>query len=308
MDLTPITDFFSNIKEKITNPFFGTLILVTISRNWDLIYSLFNFDTDTTLHYKLRYISTYLAEKNFLIEILINIGFTALIVVAGYFIVVLFRTLSIWIEFTVMPNLTKLAVSKKVVLKEEYDALKVDRDDYAERYEEQRLNVRNYSKDNDVLISRDQEQSKRIIELIEERDSLEKKNDAEKVARTEEFTSKLNILTNKIEEQRLQHIEEIQDAIENCKREKEPLHELIKDMRTTIGTMETEFSNEKLRLSEDWKIQRQMLLDDCEFENSELKNRNEILLKELEHFDFITEENSRLKFQLEECRQNKKIN
>lgn len=41
--------FVDNIKQKTTNPFFGTLILVWLVRNWELIYTLFNFDKDWLL-------------------------------------------------------------------------------------------------------------------------------------------------------------------------------------------------------------------------------------------------------------------
>lgn len=44
-----INSFFSNIKDKLTNPFFGTLIIVLIFQHWELWFAVFNFDEDCTL-------------------------------------------------------------------------------------------------------------------------------------------------------------------------------------------------------------------------------------------------------------------
>lgn len=175
MDLSPITDLFTNIKEKISNPFFGTLIIVSIARNWDLIYSLFNFSNKSSRIYKIQYIRNYLADKNIFQEAGINILWTIGIVIVGYFFVVVFRTLSIWIEFNLMLDLTKVAASDKIVFKEEYTALKEDRDEYAERYEDQRKRVREYSKINDELTRKEQSKNEEIVQHLEIIESLKAK-------------------------------------------------------------------------------------------------------------------------------------
>lgn len=165
MDLSPITDFFTNIKEKITNPFFGTLILVSLARNWDLFYSLFNFSNNSSRLYKIQYIRNYIVDKNIFLEALINILWASIIVIVGYFFVIVFRTFSIWIEFKAMPYLTGKVVSTEIVRKEEYMLIKEERDKYAERYEEQHKNVREYSKENDELRDKDYEKSRKIETL-----------------------------------------------------------------------------------------------------------------------------------------------
>ena len=57
MDIT--SSFFDNIKDKTTNPFFGTLIFVWLVRNWDLVYTVFNFDSDCNLEDKKEFIRKY---------------------------------------------------------------------------------------------------------------------------------------------------------------------------------------------------------------------------------------------------------
>lgn len=151
MNFTPVTDFFTNIKDKISHPFFGTLIFVWIIRNWILVFSFFNFDPKTTLTQKVEYIKNYISTQNILKEISINIAYSLIIIVIGYILIILTRSISTAVEFRIMPFLTQRIISEKVVFKEDFDKIKVERDDYAERYEEQRKQVRTLSKQYDEI-------------------------------------------------------------------------------------------------------------------------------------------------------------
>lgn len=151
IDLSPVNDFFSNIKDKLTNPFFGTLILVWLTRNWELVYSIFNFDNNLKLKDKVDYIEKYFATKSFWLELCSNVGLAISFMTIGYILIVLTRVLSMWIEFNLMPNLTKRTVSKNVVLKEQYDQVTEERDDYFKRYEGERNNVRKLSDNYDNI-------------------------------------------------------------------------------------------------------------------------------------------------------------
>lgn len=165
MDLSPITDFFTNIKEKVTNPFFGTLIIVSIARNWDLVYSLFNFSDKSSRIYKIQYIRNYLVEKNIFYEATINVLWASGIVLVGYFFVVTFRSLSTAVEFNLWPYLTKKLINKKTKLKSDYDELESDRDKFAEIAETQRQRVQILTKDHTSLSQAYQTQVKLNSEL-----------------------------------------------------------------------------------------------------------------------------------------------
>ncbi|MDI9256867.1 hypothetical protein [Flavobacterium sedimenticola] len=141
-----INSFFSNIKDKLTNPFFGTLILVLVIHHWQLWYAILNFDEDFTLVDKLTFIKKY---------ILINLTFSSFIwdicqaiffMFLGYLVIVATRSLVLWIEFSLMPLITKKIVSKNVVRKSEYDDVVKEREQYFDQYEEQRKNVRTFSR------------------------------------------------------------------------------------------------------------------------------------------------------------------
>ena len=43
-----LVSFKDNFKEKTRNPFLGTYLIVWLIRNWELIYTLFNFDQNKT--------------------------------------------------------------------------------------------------------------------------------------------------------------------------------------------------------------------------------------------------------------------
>ncbi len=141
-----INSFFSNIKDKLTNPFFGTLIIVLIIHHWQLWYAVFNFDSDCALDDKLNFIKNYisidLTLKSFIFDIFQSIFYMFL----GYLVIVATRSLVLWIEFGLMPYITGKIVNKNVVRKSEYDGVVKEREEYFDQYEEQRKNLRTFSK------------------------------------------------------------------------------------------------------------------------------------------------------------------
>lgn len=177
-----INSFFSNIKDKLTNPYFGTLILVIIIHHWELWYSVFNFDSVCTLKDKIRYIKNY-SNINLTWEVLIWDIFNAIIfMLFGYLIIVGTRSLVMWVEFQLMPMITGKIVNKNVVRKSDYDAVVKEREEYFDQYEEQRKNVRIFSKTideqteqikqkNETLLN----QSTTITNTIKELDDNKKK-------------------------------------------------------------------------------------------------------------------------------------
>lgn len=173
MNITPITDFFTNVKDKISNPFFGTLIFVWLVRNWDLVYSIFNFDKDYPLQNRISYIQAYINAKSIFEEVLINIGLTLILIVAGYLLIILTRSISTLAEFRIMPFLTQKIISNKVVFREQYEETSRERDEYSERYEQQRIQVRELSKQFDEISENFKKQSELVTMQTSEINKLE---------------------------------------------------------------------------------------------------------------------------------------
>lgn len=159
-----INSFFSNIKDKLTNPFFGTLILVLILHHWELWYAPFNFEDSYSLNEKIKFIEEYISNNLTFISFLWDIGQAILYMFLGYFIIVATRSLVLWVEFGFMPTITGKIVNKNVVRKIEYDDAVKEREEYFDQYEEQRENVRRFSRTIDEQTDQIKKKDKSILE------------------------------------------------------------------------------------------------------------------------------------------------
>jgi hypothetical protein len=72
---------FSTIKERFRNPFLGTLLFVLIFRNWEVIYSIFNFDNDCNLEDKIHIIKSFYFNKNIYTELATNVLVTICVLI-----------------------------------------------------------------------------------------------------------------------------------------------------------------------------------------------------------------------------------
>lgn len=151
MDLTPANDFFSNIKDKLTSPFFGSLIFVWVLRNWDLVYSFFNFDEKMSRSQKIKYFNDYISTKNFFYEAAINIFCALVIILIGYILITCTKAMSVFFDNTALSWVTNIVSRGKVVDAGLFnDAIK-ERSEYSEKYEAERQKVRDYSKQYDQI-------------------------------------------------------------------------------------------------------------------------------------------------------------
>lgn len=159
-----INSFFSNIKDKLTNPFFGTLILVLILHHWELWYSAFTFDDTYSLTERILFIEKYISNNLTLISFLLDIGQAIFYMFLGYLIVIATRSLVLWVEFGLMPTITGKIVNKNVVRRSEYDDVVREREEYFDQYEEQRENVRRFSKTIDEQTDQIKQKDKNLLE------------------------------------------------------------------------------------------------------------------------------------------------
>lgn len=214
-----INSFFSNIKDKLSNPYFGTLIIVLIIHHWELIFGVFNFDKVFTLDKKLEFVQKYIVNNITWKSFLWDAVQALLYMFVGYLIVVLTRSIVMFIEFGLMPFITGKIVNKNVVRRIEYDKAVREREQYFDQYEEQRNYVRNFSKTIDEqteqIKQKDKnllEQTNTISETISELDSLKL-----------ELKSSENKRYNKS-----QQIDQFRKSIENLEEENRNYKEKIK--------------------------------------------------------------------------------
>lgn len=122
-----LVSFTDNFKEKTRNPFLGTYLLVWFIRNWELVYTLFNFDKDSNLNYKKEFIYNYYKENDFISNLFINILWSFGLLILTYLLLNLSRFIVNLFEKKLTPWIYKVTDSKSIVLKESYDKLKSEK-------------------------------------------------------------------------------------------------------------------------------------------------------------------------------------
>ena len=169
-----INSFFSNIKDKMTNPFFGTLVIVLIMHHWELIFLVFNFDIDCTLNDKIVLIDNYLSENITWRSFLIDAVKALIYMLTAYMMIVFTRSLVMWVEFWLMPAITGRIINKNVVKKSEFDKAVIERDNFFDQYQKQRENVRHFSDTVDKQIEQIKLKDKYLIEKVDKITELSK--------------------------------------------------------------------------------------------------------------------------------------
>ena len=159
-----INSFFKNVKDKLTNPYFGTLILVLLFHHWELLYSIFNFDDRLCLNAKLKSIKKYISTNITFESVMYDALWALILMLAGYLIIVITRSIVLWVEFWLMPLITGKIINKNVVEKDKYDNVVKEREEYFDQYEVQRKNVRTFSKTIDEQTEQIKEKDKALLE------------------------------------------------------------------------------------------------------------------------------------------------
>jgi len=134
-----LDSMLDNIKERTTNPFLGTFLVVWIVKNWKLVYSLFYFDGAFTLTKRLEYIEKYFNEKSFWYNMVIVIGYTLFVLLVTYILLTLSRLLTEFYDKVIVPKIAQITDASSVVLKTKYSALEDAFKLLEKRYEDERL-------------------------------------------------------------------------------------------------------------------------------------------------------------------------
>ncbi|MDQ8012969.1 MAG: hypothetical protein REI96_11005 [Flavobacterium nitrogenifigens] len=192
-----LISFTDNFQEKTKNPFLGTYLLVWLIRNWDLVYSLFNFDEKATRWAKIQFVKNYYSENNFIENLFINILWSFGLLILTYFLLNVSRFIVNISEKRLTPWIYKITDSKSIVLKEDYDRLRAENDDLQirldnERQSKTRLEAIIKNQDESILeLSKTQTESKStnenfdgeqdVEELLDRIQSANNSNDFEKI-------------------------------------------------------------------------------------------------------------------------------
>ena len=133
-----ILSFKENLKQKSTNPFFGTLIIVWIIHNWEFIYNVFNFEKEKTFDQKIDYLKLFLEPIPFIKNLGVCILITFIVLAITFILLNLSRLIKNISEKKLTPWIYKISDKNSIVLKSDYDILKNERDFLSQKLEEER--------------------------------------------------------------------------------------------------------------------------------------------------------------------------
>lgn len=131
-----IESTYDSVKDKLKNPFYGTLFIIWVIRNREFIYNVF-FNEDCSSDERLEIIRhQFLNWDSFLKligTILISLGLMVLI----YISLNLSRFIIEFSERVLKPRIQKLFSETSIVSREEYESVIKQRDHYLKRYNEE---------------------------------------------------------------------------------------------------------------------------------------------------------------------------
>lgn len=133
-----IDSFWENLKERTTNPFLGTLLVVWTIHNWELVYGLFTFDPKTTQQAKFDFIKNYFKNEGFVLNLISVIGITLIVLLGTYALLNLSRLIINCFEKIITPWVYKITDKGSIVLKKDYDSLSLKTRNLEEKLEHER--------------------------------------------------------------------------------------------------------------------------------------------------------------------------
>jgi len=171
-----------NFKQRATNPFLGTYILVWAIRNWKLLYTVFNFDKNTTLDGKVKFISEYYGKGDFLLNLWQNVYISFIVLTITYVLIAVSRFIIDFFEKRITPWIARFNDKSSIVLKTTYLELLSERDELEEKIAKEReskskLESKIKNLEDDVVEARKATETQMVKELKDKIQEAERKHE-----------------------------------------------------------------------------------------------------------------------------------
>jgi len=163
--------FKDNLKERTTNPFLGTFVIVWVVKNWRVVYSLFYFDKEFKLQQRLDYIASYFNGHSFVGNLFTTALYTLLVLLITYNLLTISRLLVNLYDKIVTPMIYRITDKSSVVLKSDYNDLITVIASLEAKLEDERQSKSRVQEERDLL-------DKRLAEFIASANSNEKEFEA----------------------------------------------------------------------------------------------------------------------------------
>lgn len=130
--------FKDNIKQKTSNPFFGTFIIIWVIRHWKLIYIILTIESYKTLDDRVAIIEKYFLEESFIESILWTTLWSFGVLLSTYTLLNLSRLIINFFEKAVTPKVYSWTDKGDIVLKSEYKKVINENEKLKDRLEKER--------------------------------------------------------------------------------------------------------------------------------------------------------------------------
>lgn len=133
-----LISFKENIKQKTSNPFLGTLIIVWLIHNYKHLYELFFSGSNLLFKEKLYSLDLLFNPNHFLVNIFECIIISFLVLIITYLLLSLSRLISNFHEKVITPWVYKVTDKSSIVLKMDFERLNLDKERVQKRFEQER--------------------------------------------------------------------------------------------------------------------------------------------------------------------------
>lgn len=204
-----ISSWFSslgnNFIERSKNPFLGTFALVSLAKNWEPLFALFNFDAAFTLEGKIKFIADRIEIVNFWAELFNSVMWTFLILVLTYFLINAARFITNMFEKRLSPLIYKWTDYKALVPKTEYQNILSRLNDLQEKLDKEVQEKIRIQKERDSF---EDQVDKLNLEIIEIGNSAmgKAKDETDVAVKKRDAIAQIAEIINDNEEKDFQHV------------------------------------------------------------------------------------------------------
>ena len=126
-----IKQAYKDVRDRIKNPFTennatpfaGTFLIVLVLYNWELIFSILNFDRTTTRSQKIRIISEFVNQQDWFTEFKLTISYTLALILFYAFFSNISLIITTFFNSWFKPAILKFIDRNKITTKKEYNDL-----------------------------------------------------------------------------------------------------------------------------------------------------------------------------------------
>jgi hypothetical protein len=148
------TSFRDNVRERTSNPFFGTFIIVWTFRHWKLVYALLTVEWSYPLDNRITIIEDYFKDQTFVSSIFWTTVWTFGILISSYTLLNISRLIINFYEKMITPKMYQWTDKSDVVLKIDYLKLIDENQRLKDRLENEREQKIKIQKERDELETR----------------------------------------------------------------------------------------------------------------------------------------------------------